>query len=51
MCVLPHLFVLLHVPDIHLTPQVPEASQDQDVALRTAHRKDDTVRLMSNSRV
>lgn len=36
----PHLFVFLHVPDLHLTPQVPKAGQDQYVALRTGNRQD-----------
>lgn len=35
----PHLFVLLHVPDLHLTPQVPEPGQNQDVTLRTETKK------------
>lgn len=41
---LPHLFVFLQVPDLHLTPQVPKSSQDQDVTLWTEDRKDHMVR-------
>lgn len=45
---LTHLFVFLHVPDLHLTLQVPEAGQHQDVTLRTDRsdqRSEVTVRL------
>lgn len=47
---IPHLLVFLHVPDLHLTPQVPKSSQDQDVTLRTEDRKDDMVRVCSQQR-
>ncbi len=35
---LSHLFILLHIPDLHLTSKVPETGQDQDVTLRTENR-------------